>query len=363
MKRIMPAIVIFHLLMFLSLIIMHPLVLARDVFNHSDPDWGNNWVKEGFEKSEIEDWNMYDFSPLEAKMWKENGINPRVAFEWKGIPVKAPDAKLWSHAGFSPDDARLLLSKKINIEEALEWKKNGLGKEIVEWKELGFNVKSAAQWKSSNFDSYHARQWTNEGFTDASEVLQWKSAEFDAPNAKNWKECGFTAKEYIEWKQSKLFSPSEMCDWKATRLGLSDVTKWKQAGFTPSEVVSCVKSKATLKDAIKQKSKKLSKFGIDTLIAKKELAYIGQAGPISAMISLGEFCELLSIGGSEPKFDNNVLQFKTANKEKMTISFQPVGENGLVASKAKTGGMFSGKKYDAKEAGNMMFVLINSLKR
>jgi hypothetical protein len=81
----------------------------------------------GVPHEEVNAWKGIGVKAYDAKSLRGNGFTPTDASGWIQAGIHSPnDIVTWHRAGFSPREASKWLSKGFTVEKALEFKKQGL---------------------------------------------------------------------------------------------------------------------------------------------------------------------------------------------------------------------------------------------
>lgn len=180
--------------------------------------------------------NLYskNLTPEEVKEWEKAGIND--SFWWNNKKIGLDEAKKWKELGMDLQKASRYIEYGINPIEFVEWKKEGLEREMIGWIGLNQTIDNAKKWKKS-FDINEAKKWIEYAIKDPQNALAWKELDIEP-----WKASQIELQYKIDGNEAK--------DWLKVGIEFKDTEKWKAQGINPFEAKAIIE---------KEESEKLAK--------------------------------------------------------------------------------------------------------
>ena len=157
--------------------------------------------------------------------------------KWLKAGFDLREASNWAYLGFDPDEAKKLIKEGFDLEEAKRWKQFDFSlKEIIEWRNEGFEPKNAYNMKKLGFEPVEVKKLKEQNYIDFIKNSNWKKMGFNANEIIEWRNIGLDLRQAIEWK-NEGFTPNEANQYLQNKITLKDAIEWKKEGFSAEEAV------------------------------------------------------------------------------------------------------------------------------
>jgi hypothetical protein len=201
------------------------------------PTEAREWISLGFSVQDFEAWaeGFGPINPADAKAWRDADFTILSAREWATSGYSPTLAASLRHIGLAPTEAGNWRTWQSDISRIQHWRKFGfISSGAAEtWFKNGFTPEVARAWSAvAGIVPESAANWRNCGF-DPRTAEAWIANSFVPARARAWQECGVTDPETV--RSANLLLPvgpmSE--DIAAT---IKEITTWIATGTSPDTI-------------------------------------------------------------------------------------------------------------------------------
>jgi hypothetical protein len=104
--------------------------------------------------------------------------------------------------------------------------------QIAAWRGVGVESQWARTYGKAGLEPADVKAWTGAGIPAGKDILAWKDAGFEPAEAGDWAKNGFDLNAAVAWKKQK-FSATEATTWHRAGFSVGDAADERAKGLAP----------------------------------------------------------------------------------------------------------------------------------